>query len=585
MTYTFKLSRRIARLRAPVFAAAAALIVTLAGCNSTDSLSPNGPLPEAGPQGAETLDPSFATSFPGGIPIGISDMPTSLFGSRYDGALRQIWPEYLLRELAGIKERGGKVVLAMAGGTQFYTDGSGNFSFDMWKQRINRFKAVDFSSYVNDGTIVAHYLIDEPNDPSNWNGKPISPATVEQMAQYSKSIWPNMATIARVEPGYLNTAHYLDAAWAQYVTRKGTADDYIKRNVADAQARGLALVVGLNVIKGGYNGGAMTASQVQSWGSTLLASSYPCAFISWRYEADYLSSSGMQAAMDVLRSKAQNRSLRSCRASGSSTTTPPPPPPSSVTGTRPFGLSEAPSEEYSTRWTGAAYDADPASLVARLGRAQSSQMKIVVRLASTGLKNADGTFSLTRWKAQIDRYRTLSLGSYITGKTFYLHDLIDQPQCASCWGGQAVSWATVEEMARYSKSIWPALPTTARVPPSKLAQATFRWTYLDAGWADYNTALGDLKTYLAGQAAQAKLEGLGLVAGLNLLDASGYNTAPMTASQVKQFGTILATDPSVCTVVGRSYDAAYLNLTGIRAALDSVTAVAKTHAAASCVVS
>jgi hypothetical protein len=323
MTHSYKLSRRISRLRAPVFAG---IIATLIGCNSTDSLTPSTTPADAGDQTA-TVDPTTAVdqatdpglvslstvSFAGGIPIGLASQPTSYYGNRYNGALRNIWPAYLLKELAGIKARGGKVVLAFAGSYRYYKDGSGHFSLDKWKQRINRFKGVNFSSYVNDGTIVGHYIIDEPNDPSNWGGRPIPPSTVEQMAQYSKSLWPGLVTIARVEPSYLNTAHYLDAAWAQYVARKGAPDDYIRRNVNDAQNRGLSLVIGLNVLKGGYNGSKMTASQVQSWGSTLLNSSYPCAFISWQWNDTYLSSSGIKNAMDVLRNKAENRSNKTCR--------------------------------------------------------------------------------------------------------------------------------------------------------------------------------------------------------------------------------------------------------------------------------
>jgi hypothetical protein len=580
MTFKFKLSRRIARLRAPVLTAIA---ISLVGCNSTDSFTPSSAPAEAGDPGPEAGTPSLSVSFAGGIPFGVSNLPTTEFGSRYNGANRNIWPDYLLGELADIKSRGGKVVLALSGNPKYYLDGSGHFSFDKWKGQLNAFRGVDFSSYVNDGTVVGSYLIDEPNDPANWGGTPVSPSMVEQLAQYSKQLWPNLPTIVRVEPGYLGTAHYVDAAWAQYVARKGTPEDYISRNVADAQSRGLALVTGLNILKGGVDGSEMTASQVQSWGSALLASSYPCAFLSWNYDENYLSSSGIKSAMDVLRSKAQNRSTRTCRASSSSQTPPPPPPPSGASAL-PFGLAEAPLAEYSTRWTGAMHVADPSDLVARLDRAQTTKMKLVVKLASTGLKNADGTFSLTKWKAQVDRYRTLSLGQYITSHTFYLHDLVDKPNCESCWGGQAIPWATLEAMAQYSKSIWPAVPTMARVAPSILAAATFRWSYLDAGWAEYNTGLGDLKTYLAGEAAQAKLEGLGLVTGLNLADGSGYQTAPMTASQIKTFGTILAGDPSVCAIVGRSYDATYLSQSGIRDALDAVTAVAKSRSAASCVV-
>ena len=53
----------------------------------------------------------------------------------------------------------------------------------------------------------------------------------------------------------------------------------------------------------------------------------------------------------------------------------------------------------------------------------------------------------------------------------------------------------------------------------------------------------------------------------------------------KTFGTILASAPSVCAVVGYQYAASYLSQTGIRAALDSVATVAKRRTAGSCVVS
>jgi hypothetical protein len=71
--------------------------------------------------------------------------------------------------------------------------------------------------------------------------------------------------------------------------------------------------VGLNILKGGPNKAKMTPSQVKSWGSALLSSSYPCAFLSWTYNSTYLNTSGIQDAMSYLRNKAENRSSRSCR--------------------------------------------------------------------------------------------------------------------------------------------------------------------------------------------------------------------------------------------------------------------------------
>lgn len=91
--------------------------------------------------------------------------------------------------------------------------------------------------------------------------------------------------------------------------------DYIRRHVADAQRTGLAPVVGLNLLRGGTpNRTKMTARQVQSYGSALLSSSYPCAFVSWQYNDAYLSNRSMKSAMKSLRQKAEGRSSRSCRS-------------------------------------------------------------------------------------------------------------------------------------------------------------------------------------------------------------------------------------------------------------------------------
>ncbi|HJR18063.1 MAG TPA: hypothetical protein VJ808_14530, partial [Gemmatimonadales bacterium] len=252
------------------------------------------------------------------IPIGTFAQPTSVFGDRYNGAMRNIWPDDLLSELAAIKSRGGKVVLMFAGAEGHYKDANGHFDLGKWKARIDRYKGVNFSSYINDGTVIAHFLIDEPNDPVNWNGRPVSPAVLETMAEYSKQRWPGMPTVVRADPNYLGFSHrYLDAAWAQYVERKGSPGDYLRRNVADAQERGLGLVLGMNILKGGLDQAPTTATQVREWGSALLSGTYACAFISWKYDAGYLDKSGMREAMDLLAEKAQTRPATSCRGGGS----------------------------------------------------------------------------------------------------------------------------------------------------------------------------------------------------------------------------------------------------------------------------
>ena len=248
--------------------------------------------------------------------MGIFALPTTWFGSRYSGAKQTIGPTLLQNELAAIKARGGRIVLMMAGSQSNYQDASGHFSLTKWKQRIDRFRGINFTSYINDGTIIAHYLIDEPQDKGNWKGVPISPSMVDEMGQYSKQLWPGLATIVRTEPRFFSSSpQYIDAAWAQYLSRLGDANAYIRRNVAEAQARrpGPDRRHEPPATAAPRTDGQCRRAKSSDTGSALLGSTYSCAFINWQFMSSYFSSSAMKGAMNALRRKAQSRPARSCR--------------------------------------------------------------------------------------------------------------------------------------------------------------------------------------------------------------------------------------------------------------------------------
>jgi hypothetical protein len=318
----YKLSTRSARLGA---CALSACLLALGACDANEQLEPQADAPleaaDAAPDegaGVEVValdDTLLASVTRRGIAIGHFAQPVSTFGSTYNGGHQNFSPGSIVSELKAIRARGGRVVVALSGSPKYYRQ-DGYFSFEKWKSRVNRFKGVGLSQFVRDGTIIGHFMIDEPNDPANWHGRPVPPAMLEKMAKYSKQLWPRMPTIVRVEPGYLGHNHqYLDAAWAQYLHRKGPVESFRRRNVSAAQQRRLGLVVGLNVLNGGIpNGTRMTASEVRRWGGALLDSSYPCAFVSWTYDRRYLTSNGIADAMRALRRKAESRSPKGCRA-------------------------------------------------------------------------------------------------------------------------------------------------------------------------------------------------------------------------------------------------------------------------------
>ena len=134
------------------------------------------------------------------------------------------------------------------------------------------------------------------------------------------------------------------------------------------------------------------------------------------------------------------------------------------------------------------------------------------------VKNADGTFSLSKWKSLVSRYRNVNLGPYINDGTIIGHYLIDEPHRASRWGGKEISQKTLEEMAAYSKQLWPQMTTLVRVAPSWLKSSSMTYRNLDAGWAQYTAGKGDPAKWVAAEASAAKAKGLGLVVGLNVVN-------------------------------------------------------------------
>jgi hypothetical protein len=236
-----------------------------------------------------------------GIPFGPSALPAGLFGPPYTGSYRPSGePAALMADLEAARRSDTRIVLNMTGNEQWLRDANG-FSMTKWKARVDRFRGLDFTSYIADGTIIGHFILDEPSDKNNWSGKQVSQAEIDEMARYSKEVWPTMATIIRAWPDYLvgYQYKYLDATWAHYVSRLGSIDAFIAKNTSEAKAAGIALITGLNVLNGGTsesgipgrNEGkfAMSASQVRTWGSALLAQPSICGFFMWKYDPEHSS--------------------------------------------------------------------------------------------------------------------------------------------------------------------------------------------------------------------------------------------------------------------------------------------------------
>ena len=263
-----------------------------------------------------------------GIPFGAFHLPSERFAPPFTGAYWRPNERTALAYLGAAQRAGMRVILNLSGSRDTYRRQDGTFDLERWKHNVERFRSVDVRPFLADGTLLGHYLLDEPNARLKWNGAPVPLAEIEAAAAYSKSLWPDMPTFVRAHPDFLDgyAWKHLDAAWAQFTMRQVDAKTYLERHVASARRQGLGLVMGLDLFTGGTPEGgvpsingkwAMTGAQIEAWGSRFAAEPYACALILWKYDPDragYFARPDVQTALRELGRVSADRASASCRS-------------------------------------------------------------------------------------------------------------------------------------------------------------------------------------------------------------------------------------------------------------------------------
>ncbi len=262
-----------------------------------------------------------------GLAFGPAQQAPAQWGPESGATAYPAQPESLLIWLESARRLNLRLFISFSGSAEYIRDANG-FSLDLWKRRVDRFRSMDLQPYIDDGTIAGHLLLDEADDKSNWNGHVVPVELVDQMAQYSKQIWPTMPAIIRAFPAYLDDYaqeyRYLDAVRVQYHARFGDLNQFIETNARLADQLGLIMVGGLNVLKGGGpesglpNPSAddkfyMNAAQLRSWGKRFLSEPGLCGFLLWQYDPVYFSRPDIRAALDELEQQARTLPNRACR--------------------------------------------------------------------------------------------------------------------------------------------------------------------------------------------------------------------------------------------------------------------------------
>lgn len=199
----------------------------------------------------------------------------------------------------------------------------------------------------------------------------------------------------------------------------------------------------------------------------------------------------------------------------------------------PFGPNDLAPRLYGRPYTGTKLYVIPSRAVRKLRQARRNGVRVILKLAGEQehYQKADGSFDFDAWKARVDLFRGVKLGQFIKDGTIVAHQLVSEAKADDQWGGTVITNDVLDDMARYSTSIWPSMPTLVRVDPVDLVEDAagrdqpwpggWTWRYLDAASARYSARKGSAARFAKREQASADRQRLALAIGMNVL--SGGN--------------------------------------------------------------
>ena len=226
------------------------------------------------------------------------------------------------------------------------------------------------------------------------------------------------------------------------------------------------------------------------------------------------------------------------------------------------------------------------------------------------LKDAAGHLSVETARIELDTWPWSGLCGRVRDSTilaFYIGDDVLSDE----WGPAplATRLARWDSIAGLVRARCPEAAVAIRAMPTQL-EARPRWQWLTTAWAQYpgpRPVWGAPEPFFANQVASARRQGLGLVAGLNLLNGScgpasrrwclpdvPGSTLPGTQPELYQlsvaelmyYKTVALSDPYVCASVdwswGPNFKSDFHQRPEIRSAMKALGLIARTRPRSSC---
>jgi hypothetical protein len=229
-----------------------------------------------------------------------------------------------------VRNAGLQVTLRLTGDHHHYTTEAGDFSLEAWTAVLSRWAGAPLEPFIADGTLAGHMLLD---DIENFGSHDPDAAELDEMARYSKALFPDLMTFVRQNATEMpqpdgDSYLYVDAVVNQYRAVEGPAQDYARAQAARSAELNVGVIMGMNIADGGDGSSgqpgwregrfAMSAAELRAYGRHLSAVPECGMFLNWEYDAeepwsdgslgaDYFSQPAQQAALAQLGQRLSRR--------------------------------------------------------------------------------------------------------------------------------------------------------------------------------------------------------------------------------------------------------------------------------------
>ncbi len=232
------------------------------------------------------------------------------------------------------------------------------------------------------------------------------------------------------------------------------------------------------------------------------------------------------------------------------------------------------------------YTAD--NIVSRIAQARSRNLRLMMNMTGGSHENykSNGRFDLAKWQARMNTYNTpavkQAVAAAVADGIIIGNSVMDEPHNeteAAGWGGNLTK-AMVDGMCGYVKQIFPTLAVGV-VHDHRQFEPEKNYNTCDFVVSQYRLSKGTITDFRDGGVAFARRSGVGIIFSLNVLHGGTPGTAcekwgndlsgklcPMTPQQVRDWGLMLGT--AGCALNMWRFEPAYYNKPEVQQALREV---------------